>query len=385
MQFEFATATRIIFGPGKLAQAAPLAASMGRRPMVVTAKHLVHAGPLIEQLRGAGLEPATFSVAGEPEVSTVLEGVRQAREAACDMVVGIGGGSALDAGKAISAILTNEGDLLDYLEVIGKGRPITVPAAPYIAIPTTSGTGTEVTRNAVLASQEHGVKVSLRSPFMLPRVAIVDPVLTYTVPPAVTANTGLDALTQLIEPLVCNRTNPLVDAICREGIPKAAGYLRRAFENGTDSDARENMSLASLFGGLALANAGLGAVHGLAAPLGGLTHAPHGAVCARLLPFVMETNVRALENRAPASPALARYDEIGRLLTGTSDAAADEAVRWVHSICSDLSILPLAHHGLTAGDIPVVVSQAQKASSMKANPIPLTESELTGILTRALD
>jgi alcohol dehydrogenase class IV len=385
MQFEFATATRIIFGPGKLAQAAPLAASMGRRPMVVTAKHLLHAAPLIEQLRGAGLEPATFSVAGEPEVSTVLEGVRQAREAACDMVIGIGGGSALDAGKAIAAILTNEGDLLDYLEVIGKGRPITTPSAPYVAIPTTSGTGTEVTRNAVLASPEHGVKVSLRSPFMLPRVAIVDPVLTYTVPPAITANTGLDALTQLIEPLVCNRTNPLVDAICREGIPKAARSLRRAFTNGQDADARENMSLASLFGGLALANAGLGAVHGLAAPLGGLTHAPHGAVCARLLPFVMEANIRALENRAPASPALARYDEIGRLLTGTSDASAAEAVRWVHSICSDLSILPLSHHGLTAGDIPVVVSQAEKASSMKANPIPLTKSELTGILTRALD
>jgi alcohol dehydrogenase class IV len=358
MQFEFATATRIIFGPGKLAQAAPIAASMGRRPMVVTAKHLLHAAPLIEQLRGAGLGPATFSVAGEPEVSTVLEGVRQAREAACDMVIGIGGGSALDAGKAIAAILTNEGDLLDYLEVIGKGRPITTPSAPYVAIPTTSGTGTEVTRNAVLASPEHGVKVSLRSPFMLPRVAIVDPVLTYTVPPAITANTGLDALTQLIEPLVCNRTNPLVDAICREGIPKAARSLRRAFTNGQDADARENMSLASLFGGLALANAGLGAVHGLAAPLGGLTHAPHGAVCARLLPFVMEANIRALENRAPASPALARYD---------------------------LSILPLSHHGLTAGDIPVVVSQAEKASSMKANPIPLTKSELTGILTRALD
>jgi alcohol dehydrogenase class IV len=216
-------------------------------------------------------------------------------------------------------------------------------------------------------------------------VAIVDPVLTYTVPPAITANTGLDALTQLIEPLVCNRTNPMVDAICREGIAKAAGSLRRAFTDGHDSDARENMSLASLFGGLALANAGLGAVHGLAAPLGGLTHAPHGAVCARLLPFVMEANIRALENRAPASPALARYDEIGRLLTGTSDASAAEAVRWVHSICSDLSILPLSHHGLTAGDIPVVVSQAEKASSMKANPIPLTKSELTGILTRALD
>jgi alcohol dehydrogenase class IV len=385
MQFEFATATRILFGPGRFAEAAPLIASMGRRPMIVTAKHLLHTPVLLEQLRARGLQPSAFSVAGEPEVSTVLEGVRQAREAECDMVVGLGGGSAMDAGKAIAAILTNVGDLLDYLEVIGRGRPITLPSAPYIAIPTTAGTGTEVTRNAVLASPDDGIKVSLRSPFMLPRAALVDPELTYSVSPAVTANTGLDALTQLIEPFVCNRANPLVDAICREGILKAAGSLRRVFEHGSDAAARENMSLASLFGGLALANAGLGAVHGLAAPLGGLTHAPHGAVCARLLPFVVETNVRALGRRAPASPALARYDEVGRLLTGDPHAAAADAIRWVHSVCADLSIPPLSDHGLTASDIPVVVAQAQKASSMKANPILLTDFELTDILTLALD
>ena len=385
MQFEFATSMRILFGPGRMAEACPLVASMGRRPMIVTAKHLIHTPVFLEQLQAGGVQPATLSVAGEPEVSTVLEGVRQAREAECDMVVGLGGGSALDAGKAIAAIMTNEGDLLDYLEVVGRGKPITMPSAPYIAIPTTSGTGTEVTRNAVIASAEYGVKVSLRSPFMLPRAAIVDPELTYSVPPAVTANTGLDALTQLIEPFVCNRANPLVDAICREGIVRAASSIRRAFTHGNDPDARESMSLASLFGGLALANAGLGAVHGLAAPLGGLTHAPHGAVCARLLPFVMETNVHALDSRAPASPALARYDEIGRLLTGDPKAAAADAIRWVHSVCADLSILPLARHGFIESDIPLIVTQAQKASSMKANPIPLTDFELTDILTRALD
>lgn len=385
MQFEFATVTRILFGPGKVAEAAPLAASMGRRPMVVTAQDIAPTRPFVERLHANGLTPAIFGVAGEPEVSTVLDGARQAREAGCDMVIGLGGGSALDAGKAIAAILTNEGDLLDYLEVVGRGKPLLKPSAPYIAIPTTSGTGTEVTRNAVIASPEHGVKVSLRSPFMLPCAAIVDPELTHSVPPAVTANTGLDALTQLIEPFVCNRANPLVDAICREGIVRVAGSLRRAFTDGTDAAARESMSLASLFGGLALANAGLGAVHGLAAPLGGLTHAPHGAVCARLLPFVMEANVRALEVRAHASPALARYNEIGRLLTGNSQSAAADAIRWVHSICTDLAILPLARHGLTVSDIPLVVTQAQKASSMKANPIPLTDLELTNVLTQALD
>jgi alcohol dehydrogenase class IV len=385
MQFEFATATRILFGPGRMAEAAPLVASLGRRPMIVTAKHLAHTPVFLEQLQAKGLEPVTFSVPGEPEVSTVVRGVGQAREEGCDMVVGLGGGSALDAGKAIAAIMTNQGDLLDYLEVIGRGRPITIPPAPYVAIPTTSGTGTEVTRNAVIASPEYGVKVSLRSPYMLPRAAIVDPELTYSVPPAITANTGLDALTQLIEPFACNRANPLVDAICREGILRVAVSLRRVFTDGSDPEAREGMSLASLFGGLALANAGLGAVHGLAAPLGGLTHAPHGAVCARLLPFVMETNVRALESRAPASPALARYDEVGRLLTGDPKAAAADAVRWVHSVCAELSILPLARHGLVESDIPVIVTQAQRASSMKANPVPLTDLELTDILTLALN
>ena len=385
MHFEFATATRILFGPGRMAEAAPLVASMGRRPMVVTAKHLVHTQALLEQLQARGLEPVTFSVPGEPDVSTVLRGVNQAREEACDVIVGLGGGSALDAGKAIAAIMTNEGDLLDYLEVIGRGKPITMPSAPYVAIPTTSGTGTEVTRNAVIASPEYGVKVSLRSPCMLPRAAIVDPELTHSVPPAVTANTGLDALTQLIEPFVCNRANTLVDAICREGIVRAAGSLRRVFSNGSDAEAREGMSLASLFGGLALANAGLGAVHGLAAPLGGLTHAPHGAVCARLLPFVMDANVRALEIRASESQAMARYDEVGRLLTGDTKATAADAVRWVHSVCADLAILPLSRHGFIASDISVIVTQAQKASSMKANPVPLTDSELTEILTRALD
>ncbi len=385
MQFEFATATRILFGPGRVRECIPLVESMGRRPLLVTAAGLTHAAVLRRQLETGGMSPVMFTLAGEPEVSTVLEGVRIARRERCDMVLGLGGGSALDAGKAIAAMMTNDGDLLDYLEVIGRGRTLASAVAPYIAVPTTSGTGTEVTRNAVLASSEHNVKVSLRSPLMLPRAAVVDPELTFSVPPEVTANTGLDALTQLIEPFVCTRANPMVDGLCREGIRRAAAALPRVFADGDDSDAREEMSLASLFGGLALANAGLGAVHGIAAPLGGLTRAPHGAVCARLLPLVMEANIRALQARLSDSPALPRYGEIARLLTGDSKASPADAIGWARSICAELGVRPLSYHGLSADMIPTVVAQSQKASSMKANPIPLTDEELTEVLIRSLD
>ncbi len=385
MQFEFVTATRILFGPGRVRECIRLAASMGRRPLLVAAADLAHAAALGRQLETGGMPTVVFSVAAEPEVSTVLEGVRIARQERCDMVLGMGGGSALDAGKAIAAMMTNDGDLLDYLEVIGRGKTLVSAPAPYIAVPTTSGTGTEVTRNAVLASAEHGVKVSLRSPLMLPRVAVVDPELAFSVPPEVTANTGLDALTQLIEPFVCTRANPMVDGLCREGIRRAAAALPRAFADGRDSSAREEMSLASLFGGLALANAGLGAVHGIAAPLGGLTHAPHGAVCARLLPLVMEANIRALQARLPGSPALPRYEEVARLLTGDSKAAPVDAIHWAQSACVELGVRPLSHYGLSAAQIPTIVAMSQKASSMKANPIPLTDEELTEVLTRSLD
>jgi alcohol dehydrogenase class IV len=254
---------------------------------------------------------------------------------------------------------------------------------PYLAIPTTAGTGSEVTRNAVLASHEHRVKVSLRSPLMLPRTAIVDPELTYSLPPSITASTGLDALTQLIEPYTCSSPNPLVDAICREGIQRAARSLKRAYQNGSDVEAREDMSLAALFGGLALANAKLGAVHGFAGPFGGLFSAPHGMICARLLPFVVEANVRALQMRESNSPALKRYDEVAQLLTGRSTAGASEAIEWLHQLCADLNVAPLSQFSFTTNDIPQVIVQAQKASSMKGNPITLTDGELVRILSQA--
>jgi alcohol dehydrogenase class IV len=279
--------------------------------------------------------------------------------------------------------MTNPGEPLDYLEVIGHGQPLIHASAPYIAVPTTAGTGSEVTRNAVLASPQHRVKVSLRSPLMLPRIAVVDPELTHSVPPDVTASTGLDALTQVLEPYVSNQANPMTDAICREGLKRAAASLRRAYEDGQDATAREDMALVSLFGGLALANAKLGAAHGFAGPLGGLFPAPHGVICARLLPHVIEANVNALLTRMPNSPVLARYDEIAQILTGKATARATDGVLWVQDLCQSLSVPPLSDFGLREADFPTVVEKAGKASSMKGNPILLQDAELTNILRRA--
>jgi alcohol dehydrogenase class IV len=384
LAFEFATATRIVFGEGRLGEIGPLAKPLGTRAIVVTGRDTSRAQPLITMLAKEGVESVPFRTAGEPELSTVTEGVAQGKAARCDMVISFGGGSAIDAGKAMAAMLTNEGDLLDFLEVIGRGKALEKPAAPFIAIPTTAGTGSEVTRNSVLASPEHRVKVSLRSPLMLARIALVDPELTYGLPAATTASTGLDALTQVIEPYVCARTNPMTDALCLEGIRRAARALPTVCVNGHDAGAREDMAVASLFGGLALANAGLGAVHGFAGPIGGMFPAPHGAVCAALLPHVMEINLRALRQRHPASDKLARYETVARLLTGSSSASADDGANWVHRLVQNLKIPSLRVYGLSAQSMDELVEKSAKASSMKANPIVLTRDELLEILQRAL-
>ncbi|MEP0843728.1 MAG: iron-containing alcohol dehydrogenase, partial [Phycisphaerae bacterium] len=349
MRFEFATAGRILFGRGSLAQAVPLildllgeagrgdaratgqgaaglsprgadaAANTGARSgaegtippadaaspslLIVTGRSPDRATRLVELLR-PNAECALVSIDGEPTVRMIEEGVKRARAGGRGLVIGIGGGSAIDAAKAIAAMAANEGELLDYLEVIGKGRALSRPPLPCVAIPTTAGTGAEVTRNAVLGSPAHRVKVSLRHPLMLPKLAVVDPDLTDGLPPSLTAFTGLDALTQLIEPFVSVKATPLTDALCREGIERAARALPRVYRDGGDAAAREEMCLASLLGGLALANAGLGAVHGLAGPIGGMFPAPHGAVCAALLPHATAINIRALRERGENPEAL---------------------------------------------------------------------------------
>jgi alcohol dehydrogenase class IV len=358
--FEFATAARIVFGPGSVRQLPFAVQQFGKRPLLVTGRRPHSA---LNKLN-----PVQFSVSGEPTVDQAREGARLAREQACDVVVALGGGSAIDAGKAIAALATNPGDVLDYLEVVGKGQKLTAAPLPFIAVPTTAGTGSEVTRNAVLASTEHKVKASLRSPLMVPRLAIVDPELALSLPRDVTAATGLDAITQLIEPYVSIKANPMTDAICLEGIARAARSLERACELPGNIAARTDMAFASLCGGFALANAGLGAVHGFAAPIGGMFSAPHGAVCAILLPHVIEANYEH---------ARSRYDAIGAVLGGNP-------VDWTRALVERLAIPRLRAYGITEDDVPVLVSKAQQASSMKANPVVLRPETLARILRAAL-
>jgi alcohol dehydrogenase class IV len=380
MSFEFATATRIIFGEGTAKEVAPSARKWGSRVLVVTGQAPERADRLLADLDAAAAQCFRLAVEGEPTVDLIARGLQQARKERCEVVVAIGGGSVLDAGKAIAVLITNPGEVLDYLEVVGKGNALQNPAAPFIAVPTTAGTGTEVTRNAVLSVPARHVKASLRSPFLLPRLAVVDPELTYGLPPAITARTGLDALTQLIEAYVSIRANPVTDGFCVQGIPVAGRSLRRAFHQGNDPEARRDMSLAALFSGLALANAGLGVVHGFAAPLGGRFPAPHGAVCAAILPYGMEVNLRALRARATQNPALGRYQEVARMLTGRSEATAEDGIAWTRDICRELEIPPLKAYGIGEQHVPELIAEAARASSMKGNPLALTPEELVEVL-----
>ena len=384
MRLEFATATRILFGPGTLREAGAAAREFGRHAFVVTGRAGRHADRLLDLLAAEGIAATPFAVSGEPTIDAIAAAVAAARRGHCDLVIGLGGGSTLDAAKAVSALLANPGDPLDYLEVVGRAQPLTRPAAPCIAIPTTAGTGAEVTRNAVLASPAHQVKVSLRSPLMLPRLALVDPELTLDLPPALTASTGLDALTQVIEPYVSCRANPLSDGFCSEGMRRVARALRPAFRDGANASARGDMALASLLGGLALANAGLGAVHGLAGPIGGMFPAPHGAVCAVLLPHVMAANLQAARLRAATPGIHDRYADVARFLTGDPTATPEDGVRWTRGLVAELGILPLRAFGVCAAAVPALVAKAAQASSMKANPLPLTPEELTAVLCAAL-
>jgi alcohol dehydrogenase class IV len=384
MRFEFATAGRIIFGPGTIGEIGDLAAAMGRRALLVTGKNVDRAAPVIEQLKVQGITITQFSIPGEPTTDLVLTAVDIARRGACEFVIGMGGGSVLDAGKVVAALLTNDGELMDYLEIIGGGQALSSKPATYIAIPTTAGTGAEVTRNAVLDSPQHRVKVSMRSPLMLPDLALIDPEITCSLPPEITAVTGLDAFTQLLEAYVSVQANPLTDGICREGLQRAARSLKKAYSDGKNIHARRDMSLASLFGGLALANAKLGAVHGFAGPLGGMYDAPHGALCAGLLPHVLDVNLKALQSRAPESRAINRYDEVARIITGRSTDRAAEGINWIQELCSQLQVPRLSEYGVRKEDLYTIVLKSKDASSMKGNPILLTEAELLEVLTKAL-
>jgi alcohol dehydrogenase class IV len=383
MKFEFATAGRILFGTGTSRQLPTLAKSLGESALLVLGRSGRGKESLAAGLAQAGVRSIPFHVDGEPTVGLVDEARDLAREEGCELVIAVGGGSVIDAGKAAAGMLNNPGKVMDYLEVVGGGRSMLRPAAPWIAVPTTAGTGAEVTRNAVLEVPQRRVKASLRSHHLLASIAVIDPELTVSLPAAITAYTGMDALTQLIEPFVSNAANPLTDGLCREGLMLAAGSLAAACRDGSDIVARTHMCAAALASGIALANARLGAVHGFASVLGGTTGYPHGAICARLLPFVIEANLRALAQR-PVAGALDRYTEVARRLTGDPMATAEDGLTWVRALCTELAIPPLRASSLTRSDFVQVIPAAARASSMQGNPVKLTQDELTSVLEAAL-
>ena len=377
-RFEFATAGRIVAGAGRAAELPGVLAGLGSRVLVCTGANPARHADL---LAGLGLPAATFPVAGEPTVELARAGVAVAREHGADVIAAVGGGSVIDLGKAVAMLLANGGDPLDYLEAVGSGQKVTRPAVPFVAAPTTAGTGAEVTANAVLAVPGHRLKASLRSPLMIPRVALVDPLLAVSCPPPVTAASGLDALTQCLEPFVSVRATPLTDGLAREGLRRAAAGLRAAYADGGDLAARADMATCALLGGMALANAKLGAVHGLAGVAGGTADVPHGMACAALLVPVIEANLRALP---PGSPARDRYAEAAGLLTGRPDASVGDGLAWIRQTLTLLAVPGLAAFGLTAAQAGDIAAKALTASSMQGNPAPLSQDDLEAIVLAAL-
>uniref|UniRef100_A0A0G4GPB0 ABM domain-containing protein n=1 Tax=Chromera velia CCMP2878 TaxID=1169474 RepID=A0A0G4GPB0_9ALVE len=387
--FEFASAGKIVFGSGAASKLPQLVKERGcSKACVVTGKGgKERFSELLGKLQGEGVQLSFFACSPEPTIEECRDAVKVARDAGADSVVAIGGGSSIDMGKAVAALLGNGGDPMDYAEVIGKGQVLSNPSVPFFALPTTAGTGSEVTKNSVLKSEEHGRKVSIRSNYMLPDLAIVDPQLTVSVPPDVTAHTGLDALTQCIEPFVSCNANPVTDALAREGIKRAARSLRAVYRDGSDLRAREDLAVASVIGGLCLANAKLGAVHGFAGVLGGLYPSPHGAVCAALLPFCFSGNVKALKARAESDPKclamLSKFDEVAQMVTNNPAATAEEGALWLESLAVDLGVPKLSAYGMKKEDHEKVVEMSKGSSSMKGNPVPLSSEELLVILQQA--
>jgi alcohol dehydrogenase class IV len=378
--FEFATAGRILFGAGRAEELPSVAAGLGSRVLVCTGANPARHAGLVAALGAAEV----FPVAGEPTIELARAGAAAAREHGADVIVAIGGGSVIDTGKAVAVLLGNGGDPLDYLEVIGSGQKITRAAVPCVAVPTTAGTGAEVTANAVLAAPEHRVKASLRSPLMIPRIALVDPELTLSCPAPVTAASGLDALTQCLEPFVSVRATPLTDGLAREGLRRAASGLRAAYADGTDAVARADMAVCSLLGGLALANAKLGAVHGLAGVIGGTADVPHGIACAAVLPAVVEANVRALRSRPDGAAGLDRYAEAARLLTGQPGASVDDGLAWIRETLRLLAVPGLSAFGLQPDQADDIAAGAARSSSMQGNPVALSHDDLRTILLQSI-
>ncbi|MFA7489871.1 MAG: iron-containing alcohol dehydrogenase [Mariniphaga sp.] len=381
MDFEFSTSTHIIFGRNSVRKVPKLVNEKGNKVFIVTGRNTERAEYIEKILSKENIQKVHYSVEKEPTTGIISRGVHLAREAGCNLVLGFGGGSVIDSAKAIAALTPNDGDIMDYLEVIGKGQNLKQKPLPLIAIPTTAGTGAEVTKNAVIHSPENQVKVSLRSSMMYPDTAVVDPELTCSLPPDITASTGMDAFTHLLEAYVSKQSNPFIDMICREGISRVAISLIKAFKNGADIQARENMAFASLLGGIALSHVKLGAVHGFAGPLGGILPIPHGVICAALLPAVIEVNCREAV-RTGEMEILKKYNEVAKIITGNTHARIEEGITWIYKTIHDIKIPKLTCFGLSEDYFPGLADKAENASSMKGNPFILNHNQRIEILKK---
>lgn len=407
--FNFATAQRICFGAGRFAELGGLAAGLGRRVCLVTGEHsLERSGRLAalgQMFEVAGLEWLRVRIGNEPTTERVNEGTLLAREFGAEVVVAIGGGSVLDGGKAIAALLGNGGEVLDYLEGVGRGKALAQPSRPFIAVPTTAGTGSEATKNAVIGDEAKTYKKSMRADGMLPTIALVDPELTYDCPADVSAASGMDAMSQLLEAFTSRQANPLIDTLAGLGLGMVS-HLPQVIADPHDRAAREAMSMASLLGGIALANAGLGAIHGLASPLGAYFPIPHGVVCADLLAPVVRMNagkahlagnrmllekycaaaIQIVQTQSQANDEAEEITERARERAGGIDEALGVAIalsRYLEGLREQLGILGLRHYKITRKDFPKIIAGAS-GGSMKTNPVALNSEDLERILEEAL-
>jgi alcohol dehydrogenase class IV len=392
MKFEFLPTPRIFFGSHKFQDIGFFVQEFGSRLFIVASESVLEKNPEIKSslnITASELdyENSTYFIKGEPTIETIDSGVEQAKEFKADVILGLGGGSVLDSSKAIAGLVTNGGSARDYMEVIGKGASISKPPLPIIVVPTTAGTGSEVTKNAVIFAKKEKFKASIRSPLLIPRIAIIDSNLMLSLPSDVTATCGMDALTQLIEAYTSNKAQELTDSLALLGIKKALKSLLIAYQSQHSYEAREDMALAALLSGICLANVGLGAVHGFASPMGGL-NIPHGVICSALLAPTIEANIKQLTVKTPKSSILVKYSNIGKLISGQSSStqAEDhkELIGYLKRLTQDLKIPSLSKYGVTESNIPDIVEKAKKASSMRYNPITLDDTALTSILEQAI-
>lgn len=376
--FSLSTPARSIFGRDTRHQAASEIAALGHRVVLVRGRSVAWVDELIQSLTAMGVAVETIFSRAEPDLDAARAGVAAARAFAADCVVAVGGGAAIDLGKALAGLIPSEGDPADYLEVINENPRTLSEPLPFVAMPTTSGTGAEATRNAVISVPERQIKVSLRDPRLLPALTVVDPALTDGTPKGVTLATGLDAITQLIESYLCIRANPVTDAFCRCAIPPAIAALNRLMQ-AEDPAARDAMARASYLSGLALANSGLGIVHGLAAVIGGRGGA-HGAICGRLLPDALRINRAAVVEQSGATD---RFDEVAGWLAEGLSAPNSDGIAALRRFIDANGLPGLGDFHLPEADFAEVAEAARHASSTKGNPVTLRADQIEAILRAA--